>query len=420
MIIGIASINILLYSIIVKVIIKKVRYNDLLKNKSLTNMMTHIAILFKSISVGILTLGFVFASLFVTLTKGQIDRLEQFSNYSNYGFFEGFSIGEDKSEMTKGPDSKLLQGGLHLYKEMYHEGVLYADFLDFSQEVQKLHNVYVANVDTNYLNEFPLYTPEGKQIYIDPKSTEFYYLIPTSKIDKIDDIRLAANMADRGASIEYIEYTDKKLPTLNPNIAVQSDFMIDAPIVKVITLGNASVENILAFGGYYDTPLKFQVRESKEAIFQKLWPLLHKYDLTDNLSMHNFVTYDDLFGKEIHSKKEQLSMLVTVLCVVLFVIICVSFQSVLLYLKGKSKEIAVKRFLGTSKRSIFMPFFLENIVIMVLCFSVVGIIFNSQIYILPYILFAISIVLLDIVIMYMTIKFKLRSFIMTILKGEQL
>lgn len=166
MIIGIASINILLYSMIVKVIMKKVKYNDLLKNKSLTNMMTHIAILFKSISVGILTLGFVFASLFVTLTKGQIDRLEQFSNYSNYGFFEGFSIGEDESEMLKGPNSKLLQGGLHLYKEMYHEGVLYADFLDFSQEVYKPYDVYVANVDTNYLNEFPLYTPEGKQIYI--------------------------------------------------------------------------------------------------------------------------------------------------------------------------------------------------------------------------------------------------------------
>ncbi len=419
-IVGVAAVNALLHCVIVKMMIKKVRYNDLLKNKSLTKTMSHVAIIFKSVSVGILTLGFVFATMFFTLTKAQIDRLDQFSKYSNYGFFEGFYIGEDQNEMTNGKDSKLLQGGLKLYKEMYHQGVLYADFGDFKEGVQKRNDLYVANVDTNYLDEFKLYTPEGKNIKKDANSTKYYYLIPTSKVDKVDDIQSQVNEIHQGSQVEYIEYTDKKLPTLNPNIAVDSDFMIDAPILKVITLENAAVEDILAFGGYYDTPLKLKVKESKEVMFNKLLPLLDKYDLHDNLSIKNLVTYNDLFGKEIHDKKEQLSMLVTALAVLFFVIICISFQGIVLYLKGNAKEIAVKRFIGTSPKNIFMKFLFENMIIMILCFTIVGAIFRSQIYLSTYIPFTIGMVLLDIAIICVTIKFKLRSFIITTLKGDQL
>lgn len=420
MIVGIAIVNAFLHCMIVKFMIKKVKYHDLLKNKSLTKTMSHVAIIFKSVSVGILSLGFVFASMFFTLTKAQVDRLEQFSKYANYGFFEGFDIGEDQSEMMNGKESKLLQGGLKLYKELYHQGVLYADFGDFKEGVQKYNDLYIANVDTNYIEEFALFTPEGDKIAIDTNSPKYYYLIPTSKRDKVEAIQSHITTLYPGAQVVCMEYADKKLPTLNPNIGVDSAFMIDAPILKVITLENATVEDILAFGGYYDTPLKLKVKESKEAMFQKLLPLLEKYGLQDNLSIKNLVTYDDLFGQEIQGKKEQLSMLVTALAVLFLVIVCISFQGIVLYLKGHAKEIAVKRFIGTSPMTIFMKFLLENIIIMVLWFIVVGIIFKDQIYISTYLPFTIGMIMLDIAIISMTIKMKLRSFIITTLKGDQL
>lgn len=416
----IALVNMILYALIIKLMLKKVSYNDLLKNKSLTNTMTHIAVIFKAVSVGILSLGFVFASMFFFLTKAQVDKLEQFSDYSSYGFFESFEVGEDQSSLTAGSDNELSKAGIKLYKRMYNNGILYADFGDFKEGVMKQNNLFIANVDTNYIHEFQLTTPNGKAIEIDANSADHYYLIPSSKMKQINEIKVYGENKYEGMHIEFIEYADKKLPTLNPNVAADTDFMVDSPIINVITLGNASADDVLAFGGYYDTPLKFKVIDSKEKMYNSLLPILNEYGLSDNLKSNSLVTYNDLFGQEINSKKEQLSILVGVLVILLFVICCISFQSILLYLKGNSKEIAVKRFIGIPPQTVFSKITIENIVAMMLCFFIVGIIFRKQINIYAFSIFAISMVVLDIAIIYITVKIKLKSFIIKTLKGDQL
>ena len=284
----------------------------------------------------------------------------------------------------------------------------------------KQNNLFIANVDTNYIHEFQLTTPNGKVIEIDANSADHYYLIPSSKMKQINEIKAYGENKYEGVHIEFIEYADKKLPTLNPNVAADTDFMVDSPIINVITLGNASADDVLAFGGYYDTPLKFKVIDSKEKMYNSLLPILNEYGLSDNLKSNSLVTYNDLFGQEINSKKEQLSILIGVLVILLFVICCISFQSILLYLKGNSKEIAVKRFIGIPPQTVFSKITIENIVAMILCFFIVGIIFRKQINIYAFSIFAISMVVLDIAILYITVKIKLKSFIIKTLKGDQL
>ncbi|MFV0380694.1 MAG: hypothetical protein ACK5KR_00435 [Breznakia sp.] len=266
----IALMNMIIYAIITTLILKRVKYNDLLKNKSLTKTMTHVTVVFKSISIGILTLGFVFVSSFVEITKEQVDKLEQFSDYSDYGFFESFEIGEDQSSLVSGSKSELSKAGLKLYKEVYHQDVLYADFGDFAEGVIIQDDLFVAKVDTNYIDEFGAFTPQNKKIKIDANSDAIYYLIPTTKKAEAKKWKNLLAQEHPDAEVVFMEYKAKKFLTLSPSIAMDSDFMIESPIMKVLTRENIKAEDVLSFGGYYDTPLKFKMGDSKKALFTEL------------------------------------------------------------------------------------------------------------------------------------------------------
>lgn len=130
------------------------------------------------------------------------------------------------------------------------------------------------------------------------------------------------------------------------------------------------------------------------------------------------MSYRDLFGQEIASKKEQLAIFLSILIILFCVMISVSFQSIILFISGNSKEIAVKRFLGVSLNNVFLKFLVENIIFMVLCFTLVGMLYREQINMRLYMAFTSGVILIDVMIITCSIKMRLKSFITQTLKGN--
>ncbi|MEG0826535.1 MAG: hypothetical protein RR404_03585 [Bacilli bacterium] len=428
-------IKILISSISIFIINNKIRLINLVKKESLTSGIMGFNQFFKIITFGIILTISLFVGIQLKLFMDRKEELDSFSKYSEYAVFSQFYSGNDTGNLTGGSD-ELDISELELFKHLEKQDVRYADFRTYFFKTKDDENFYktlTSNgnkrfrygiIDYNYLSDLNLIDTNTKlKIEIGNNSTENIFLIPESlKLEVENFKKFYYEYYDKKDNDWFIIYEDSKIPSLSPEIAANNGYLIDSPILRVITSNNVSLREVSVYGVGYDTPMKIKIdsNKSKQEFYDTIYYKLFDLKLDDNLDINTLFTFGELFNIELRELQNQIITFVFILCLLLIIYIYISFQSFVLYLKDKYKEIAIKKLNGYSDIKVFINYIITNFIITSFIMIVVFLIFNKSYHPIEFLKLFLLINLIEEFLNIIIIKVKFNKFIVNAIKGEKL
>lgn len=428
-------IELFLNIISVILIIKKMKLSDLIKKKSLTSGIIKFNSFFKII---VLAITIVLSTIIMMNLKSYNERkneLKQFEKYSDYSVFAKFYEGSDFSNDVAESD-ELDIAELELYKYLNNYDILYADFKTYFIETQDEANYYsyptnqgnkkykYGTIDYNYLNDLNLINSNtNKVINIDKNFNSNIFIIPKSLESEMDSFKsFYYEYYTPKDNDLYIIYNDADIPSLSPDIAKETHYLISSPIMRVITPNNVEIRDVNVYGSGYDTALKIKIGDENDKIdfYNKIHQALVELKLDDNININVFYTYNELFSNELNNIKQQIATFTIVLSLLLICYIFVIIQENILYLKDESKAIFIKKLNGFSNYKIFNFQILNSIVMsIIVIILLIGFLFKSLS--IHYLLIcSLLYVLIEFILSIIIIKITMNRYISIAIKGGEL
>ena len=192
--------------------------------------------------------------------------------------------------------------------------------------------------------------------------------------------------------------------------------------MKVITTNNVGLQEVSIYGVGYDTPLKIKVNNNndKQKFFQTINDKLVELQLDDNLKIDTFYSYSELFNNELNEIIKQIIIFLTIMTLISIIYTYIVIQSIILYLRDKYKEVAIKKLNGFSNSKIFKKYILHDLLINNLLMIIIFTIFHESYNITEFLIIFIFINLFEQLLNLTIIKIKLNKFIVKAIKGGEL
>lgn len=427
--------ELLLCTISVIFIIKKVQLSNLIKKKSLTSGIIKFNSFFKIIVLGIIiVLVSIIMTQLITFNNRK-KELKLFEKYSDYSVFARFYEGNDFNSIVGSSDS-LDEAELELYKYLNDYDIVYVDFKTYFIKSQEEANYYslpttqgnkkykYGTIDYNYLDNLNLTNSiTNQKIVIEKNYSSNIFLIPYSLSNEVESFKsFYYEYYDPKENDLFIVYNDKDIPSLSPEIAKEKGYLISSPIMRVITPNNVKLRDVNVYGSGYDTALKIKTGNTDEKIdfYNKIHSKLVELKLDDNINLNVFYTYSELFDTELNSVRQQILTFTIILLLLIICYIYVIIQANLLYLKNEYKTISIKKLNGFSNFKIFRNHILNSFIISAIVILIVVAFFNRYFNLMYILISGIIGLLIEFVFSLIIIKIAAGKYIVIAIKGGEL
>lgn len=415
------------------VIQRKIKLSDLVKGKKLTNEIIKFNMFFKIVLFGTVLTFTLFLGINLKLLFERKQELDSFVKYIDYGVFSQFYQGDDINSFIGSSDElDISEMELFKYLEQNYD-VVYADFRNYfpkNREEENFYNSLTANgnkrykygkIDSNYLLDLGLIDVNtGNIIMVEREEQGNVFLIPESKQQELEQFKsFYYEYYEEKKTDQFIVYRDIQIPSLSPEIASDTHYLIDAPILKVVTINNIELREVSVYGVGYDTPLKIKFSNlyNKYQFYDDICMKLKELNLNDNLNVDTIFTFSELFNNEINEISQQIFSVVSLLILLIFLYIYVLVQSIDLYLKDSCKEVAIKKLNGFDDLKIFKVLVINELALVNLITIIIFIIFHKSYFISEMFIFGLLINFIQIVFLTIVIKFKFKNFVIKTIKG---
>lgn len=419
----------------VLVIIKKVQLSNLIKKQNLTLGIIKFNNFFKIIVLGtIIVLTSIVVTQLIAFNNRE-NALKSFEKYSDYSVFARFYEGDDFNNLTGNSDA-LDEAELDLYKYLNNYNVVYVDFKNYFIRSQEEANYYstptkqgnkkykYGTIDYNYLDTLNLIDIiTGQKIVIEKYNKNNIFLIPESLSNEVESFKNFYYEYYKPKEEDlFILYKDKCIPSLSPEIAEETGYLISSPIMRVITPNNVEIREVNVYGSGYDTALKIKTGSSieKEDFYNKIYPTLVDLNLDDNINSKVFYTYSELFETELDSVRKQILTFSIILLLISICYIYVIIQENLLYFKNEYKTMSIKKLNGFSDLKIFRNHIINSLIISIIVIFIV-IAFFSRYFNIKYILISGIIgLMIEVILSIIIINITANNYIVNAIKGVEL
>ena len=417
------------------IICKKINLINLIKKEKITEQIIQFNNFFKILSFAIILISGLLIGIQLKVFIEKKNDISSFIKYSNYAVFSQFYQGEDYESLIGG-NNNLDKAELELFKYLEKFDVIYVDFRGYFPKTKEEKNQFkmpTANgnkkyqygiIDTKYLKDLNLTNANtGKKITINDNTKNNIFLIPNSLSNEIKKFKdFYYEYYEYNEKDQFIIYKDTDIPTLSPEIAKKNHYLIKSPIMKVITTNNVGLQEVSIYGVGYDTPLKIKVNNNndKQKFFQTINDKLAALQLADNLKIDTFYSYSELFNNELNEIIKQIIIFLTIMTLISIIYTYIVIQSIILYLRDKYKEVAIKKLNGFSNSKIFKKYILHDLLINNLLMIIIFTIFHESYNITEFLIIFIFINLFEQLLNLTIIKIKLNKFIVKAIKGGEL
>lgn len=372
--------------------IKKISVNcsisSILKKEDITKPITKTSIFLK-MAFSILIL--IFVGLFQNYIIEAVESYHAKKNLEpllNYAVFYGF-------------DENLDRKNFHILNNIYREleaneiKYFYADFSKYDIKLkedlektviaEKNHEYYrFASVDKNYLDKTNLVLYDNNNNVID-EIPSMSLAFPKSKINEIEPFinyynsycKVDHDKYNYPLNFDIYIYEDIKLPTFRLE---ENNLYVESPILRIITsdfpipyLETPCGINVA--GTSMNTSLKIEINNEREETYNRLYKILLKYDLSENLTSESFVSYSEYLSDTLRAARDSIILcsLTIILIMIAYIFILIQFASVLI--KSNENTIMVKKILGFDFYRIY-----KNLIIKNFAFTIISIVLSLLIF----------------------------------------
>ncbi|MEG2322109.1 MAG: hypothetical protein RSB71_01285 [Bacilli bacterium] len=413
------------------IINKNYQITNILKMQNITLKISKVSYIFKTLMTMMLLCFFVITFKSVLNLSDKLKSYNESKNLLNYGIFQSYVANQ--------PEAYDYNKQYNLYLNIINNmETFYAQFNDYSQYTttdwkniksdEKNGKFYIYDsIDKNYIKKenIKIYDLDNNEVDIN-SIQNIFFLFPKSKKNQIDVFEKFNSDTDEyylkfnsKYTFNAYLYDDQKIDTYQINYKY-----IESPILRVIDTSLkkpyfADGLGISLFGNGLITGLKIKlIDDDKEKTMETLSEYIDKSEMTNLFGASSFITYNDYFNDEIIAS--ELLVLFSSLAIVLIlgVYILISLQLIKLFIKGKKKDILVKKLLGFDNNIIFEKLYRKNLnnTILSIILSFIILIIFKQINI-SFGIIALVLLILDFITTLISIKSMKLSSIYLDLKG---
>jgi bacteriocin-associated integral membrane protein len=284
-----------------------------------------------------------------------------------YGIFYPKSTGNESIEQDEKINGKII--GTDLYEFANSKGALFVNAKNFESEFLKFNKDHIdpfdpVVVNPNYLDVIKIKDAAGGIVRIEESETENIILVPERHREKeaeireyFEDDKEGSRDFDKGTFVDdYQEIANNKVKivwiadgqdvfSFNPDVYAENRNMIEAPIIRVITLSNSYIcerEGIL--GGGRTDPLKIKLDGNSEKTMKNFKGLLKEVGMDDNLK--RLVSIDEDILAKIAANNEAIALSLRNMALALILYILVLFQNVAVAFDRNKMKIILKKMYG--------------------------------------------------------------------------
>lgn len=375
--------------------IKYTKVTYCIKGKKPLNVIIAFNLCFKiALSIIIIVIGGSLVENLENLFLKQ-DSLKNWKVASEYGVFYPVKSGDDIDDIRAGNDPLQLPT-YEIYMKFFEPEMkaIYANSIEYS--IESIEDTsgdsgYIRNfyVNTNYLDAFPVYDENGKQIKIDDTEEESVFLVPEQYKNNESMIREISSEFRKSflelhtelyglpnkpnATKIKIIYTqnNQEIFSFNTEVFPEKNNTITDPIIMVMTQENTlgpDVSYLSRSNARLFVPLKeMDAKQTYDFMLEQL----QKYSLDDNFPY--FVRLDDYILQNISEVEEEMVMLETMLGIVAVLFFISLAQFIYLLFQKDKLEMFLKKSLGFSffekYSNIYGVLLLTNSLEFVVCFG---------------------------------------------------
>lgn len=395
-------ISFLILEIICSAFIQHIKITYCIKGKKPLNIIIVVNLIFKMVvSVIVVSIG---SNLLLNLQDISMkqENLNNWKTASNYGVFYPILTGDDTSKLRTG-EAVLDVPAYNLYsylntelKAIYVRSDNYS--IDNMQDASDSGGyIRSMRVNTNYLDEYPIYNETGEKISVSNNNTSTVYLMPEKykeneqefkeyfERERKDFHNIHTDYYGQTArpAIENIEFiytkSNQEVFSFNTKVFPENNNVILDPIIQVMTEGNILV------------PDTFYTSTSNQTLFIPLENMDTKLtyshiedELKDNFLNDNFpyiVKINDVILENINTIETEIVVIKTMLIIIILLLFITLVQFIYLLFQKNRFELFLKKSFGYSfmqkYRVLYSILGFTNILELLICilFSMESIIF---------------------------------------------
>lgn len=297
-------------------VVRGVRISNLVKSAPVAGKAALGALLVASTCSGVVlsaSLAHLWTERGELTTQRQLASAEEGNR--DYAVFYPRLVGDDAVELTSGGNASTISEARELYTLLDSRGALFIDASAY-EEVDPQQGLIdqgpfppPIRVNTNYLQEYPVYDEAGQAISVPPSEEEWVVAVPakykadSQMLQDMFQVRRTGNaqrdgayqgetrivgapaerFADQRVRIIWTE-PGQQVFTFNPAVAPTDRSMVTDPIIEIMTPSNSlPIDRFNAVTGFLGTALKVKVNGDSARTLTELQPTLQNLRLDDNL-----------------------------------------------------------------------------------------------------------------------------------------
>lgn len=453
----------LILSLLIYVIIRRNTIGNLIKNKKPIHIVVGMTYAVKSVLFMFL-IGFIIiiSNIFVEVNK-EFTKLAQWREVGDLAVLANTEIGEDKESIAQGK-TKLDDDFGKYYTEINKEGIAllafsskYIPHRQFKTEVDEKTGAlgYVSyfdpsvvpenysndtfDINPNYLNTYPIYDSQGKQIVITDRDAKTI-LIPDTLEDRKENLislyksdyidRILSDKRRHGeqvteipkVNVNAIIYKADKKGYFTFNSAYEStNYMVYSPIFVVFTETSMTRldKSQMSLSGL-NSPIKIKLNGKDSSSFnESMVGSLQKYELDDNNL--KFMTIKEVFGTQIESLNNAMKQFTIAVFLSFLVMVLMTLQLSQMLLEIRKKKYCVQKLYGYKFLDRYKHLVILNaclgIVVAVLAIMIVHSQFETELSFISYIV-CIPFIFIDIFLTMAMLRYYENKNVSKMMKGE--
>lgn len=428
--------------------VKKIKISNMIKQYRPTNGImvfnTVFKIILTIICLVLTTTIFTNSQLLISRYSDSYANWEKTKNYA----VNSQTVIKPHTDTTKlYTYNKITNISKELYPTLNKDGGIYAQFgfLNNNSLNSKPEDDYKEiTVNPNYLRENSVLDENGNQINISESNSNFIVLIPqkykskqadiieyyefikdscnSSEENSSDDDEISEDSSDKkevrqpstvaNEKIEII-YTknNQDLFSYRLDINPNDGFKVEDPIIRVLTESNGDPTDYDIILGIGDSPFKIKVSDPENPDIT-IRPLLDKY-FDSNVYSYPYMSIYKNVADQIEEAKMGIELSIITMTVLLIVIGVIILQNIVNYIEQNKKRIAVEKFQGYKRISIYKDYFYILIAGYLIC-AAISYFLTKNFYI---IVFSLLLMIIDIILSVVLIKVNEKRKIILVTKG---
>ncbi|WP_297638845.1 DUF1430 domain-containing protein [uncultured Clostridium sp.] len=401
--------------------IYKIRLLNFIKNKKYSKNILIINSIIKSILIlAIILIININLSILKNINENYSKSYNRWTDFNNYVVLNLDDLDFDVSESNEFRYSQN-----KLYKIFNEKGAVFADFgnyeqisLDMNQNLEYYKRTSIIN--SNYLNENPIYDVDGQKIEISENDKDWIILVPenfksdTEVIYNYYNEWLKTYDMTNETKIKIIwTKSGQKYFSYNVNVNPKENNYIKDPIVMIGTENGLFPGWNQAIFNIQGNPMKIKV-EDIDSLYGQIRPIVESTGINAASLRINFANEEVL--SILNEYKNIFYTLILTIIIALILVIVIVFQNIHNFFEQNKLELVIKTFNGYDKFTKYKEYF-KGILLNYSILLVIGIITNM---VICNILISVLLIgfLAEMIIGVAILEFNNRKEIVPILKGE--